>query len=99
MADNDVPRRSFLKGAGAAGTLVATALTGAIPGPADAQTPSPSTAPVNEPVLTLTSEEAAFFSPASLERDWEGHFHDGQSLEIGPFTITTGNGAPEVACN
>jgi gluconate 2-dehydrogenase gamma chain len=66
MADNKVPRRSFLKGAGAAGTIAATALTGALPRPAEAQ-PAPAAppqAPQPEPLLTLTATEAAFFSAA-----------------------------------
>ena len=63
MADNNVPRRSFLKGAGAAGTLAATALTGALPRPAEAQpAPAPQAAPPPEPMLTLTATEQAFLS-------------------------------------
>ncbi len=49
MADNDVPRRSFLKGA-AAGALAATAVTGALPRPAEAQTAAPATPPQAEPL-------------------------------------------------
>ena len=66
MAENDVPRRSFLKGAGAASTLAATALVGSLPRTAEAQTPPAQTAapPANEPLLTLTADEAAFFSAA-----------------------------------
>src|SRR5258706_3498140 len=67
MADNDVPRRSFLKTAGAAGTLAATALAGALPRAAEAQTPpaQPAAAPpAPEPLLTLTADEAAFFAAA-----------------------------------
>jgi gluconate 2-dehydrogenase gamma chain len=67
MADTNVPRRSFLKGAGAAGTLAATALTGALPRPAEAQsTPvqAAQPAPQPEPMLTLTATEAAFLSAA-----------------------------------
>ncbi len=64
MADTNVPRRSFLKGAGAAGTLAATVLTGAMPRPAEAQSaPAPAQpAPQPEPMLTLTATEAAFLS-------------------------------------
>ncbi len=63
MADQDVPRRDFLKG----GALAATALTaGALPRPAEAQTGAGaqggSTPPPPEPLLTLTADEAAFFS-------------------------------------
>ena len=62
MADNDVPRRSFLKGAGAAGALAATVATGALPRPSEAQTAPP--APQPEPMLTLTATEADFLSAA-----------------------------------
>ena len=61
MADNDVPRRNFLKGAGAAGTLAAAALAGSLPRTAQAQVPA---ALASEPLLTLTADEAAFFSAA-----------------------------------
>ena len=67
MADTNVPRRSFLKGAGAAGTLAATALTGALPRAAEAQSaPAPAVQPAAqpEPMLTLTATEAAFLSAA-----------------------------------
>ena len=63
MADTNVPRRSFLKGAGAAGTLAATALTGALPRLAEAQAaPAPAPAPPPEPMLTLNATEQAFLS-------------------------------------
>jgi gluconate 2-dehydrogenase gamma chain len=66
MSDDNIPRRSFLKGAGAAGTAVATALSGALP--AQAQSPaanaSPSAPPAAEALLTLTATEAAFLSAA-----------------------------------
>jgi gluconate 2-dehydrogenase gamma chain len=67
MSDDSIPRRSFLKGAGAAGTAVATALSGSLPAPAHAQAPSPAkdTPPsAAEPLLTLTATEAAFLSAA-----------------------------------
>jgi gluconate 2-dehydrogenase gamma chain len=68
MADDTIPRRSFLKGAGAAGAAVATALTT----PADqaiAQAPAqpvpaPAPATASEAYLTLTATEAAFLSAA-----------------------------------
>jgi gluconate 2-dehydrogenase gamma chain len=61
MAEN-VPRRSFLKGAGVAATA---ALAGNLPRAAEAQTPAqPGTPPASEPLLTLTADEAAFFSAA-----------------------------------
>src|SRR6266436_3904109 len=63
MADNDVPRRSFLKGA-AAGALAATAVTGALPRAAEAQTAAPATPPQPEPLLTLTATEAEFLGAA-----------------------------------
>ena len=59
MAENRVPRRSFLKGAGAAGAAAATALAGGLP--ANVQEAK---APASEPLLTLTLTEAAFFSAA-----------------------------------
>ena len=67
MAENDVPRRNFLKGAGATGMAAATALAGGLPRPAQAQTQPAqpaATAPAAEPMLTLTADEAAFFSAA-----------------------------------
>jgi gluconate 2-dehydrogenase gamma chain len=63
MADTNVQRRSFLKGAGAAGTLATAALTGALPRPAEAQSaPAQAAQPAlqPEPMLTLTATEAAF---------------------------------------
>src|SRR6266700_4422742 len=70
MPDNRIPRRSFLQGAGAAGTAVASALSGVLTAAAEAQTtapasdaaPRPQAAP--EPFLTLTATEAAFLSAA-----------------------------------
>jgi gluconate 2-dehydrogenase gamma chain len=69
MADETIPRRDFLKGASAAGTAVATALSGGLATGAQAQsTPAtqgkatPSAA--NEPLLTLTATEAAFLGAA-----------------------------------
>jgi gluconate 2-dehydrogenase gamma chain len=63
-----IARRSFLKGAGAAGTAAATALSGALPAPAQAQSAPPahdaSTPPAAEPLLTLTATEAAFLGAA-----------------------------------
>src|SRR5579883_3663180 len=66
-----IARRSFLKGAGAAGTAVAAALTGEPPTPAEAQSTSPSalapsasTPPPADALLTLTATEAAFLSAA-----------------------------------
>ena len=59
-----IARRSFLKGAGAA----ATALGGALPAPALAQSAPPAhdagAPPAAEPLLTLTATEAAFLSAA-----------------------------------
>jgi gluconate 2-dehydrogenase gamma chain len=60
MADDTIPRRDFLTGAGAAGAGAA-ALTGGVPSAKAAE-------PVNAPVetwLVLTAEEAAFFSAAA----------------------------------
>jgi gluconate 2-dehydrogenase gamma chain len=61
MADESIPRRKFLWGAGLAGTAVATGLTQ--PAAADAPAPSaPEAQP--EPLLTLTETEHAFFVAA-----------------------------------
>ena len=67
MADETIPRRSFLKGAGAAGAAVATALTtpaeqaaAQTPGAAVAVAPAASAVPAatSEAYLTLTVTEA-----------------------------------------
>src|SRR5438270_7853291 len=58
MAEEGIARRGFLKGAGAAGTLAA-ALTAPI-----AQAAETAPTPSAEPLLTLTADEAAFFSAA-----------------------------------
>ena len=66
MAEDAIPRRRFLKGAGAAGAAAATALTGHAES-AQAKTPAPSTASritAREAYLTLTAAEAAFLSAA-----------------------------------
>jgi gluconate 2-dehydrogenase gamma chain len=69
MAEDSIPRRSFLKGAGAAGAAAATVL-GGHPEPAQAQTPSQTPTPAaaapaaGEAHLTLTATEAAFLSAA-----------------------------------
>jgi gluconate 2-dehydrogenase gamma chain len=69
MAEDSIPRRSFLKGAGAAGAAAATVLSGnSEPAQAQAQTqaPTPAAAPpaAGEAHLTLTATEAAFLSAA-----------------------------------
>ena len=63
MAGNHVARRGFLKGAGAAGTLAAAALTGNIATAAEAADAKQAAAP-SEPLLTLNADEAAFVSAA-----------------------------------
>jgi gluconate 2-dehydrogenase gamma chain len=67
MADEQIPRRQFLKGAGAAGTAVAAVMTPAAVTRTDAQ-PQPVAAPppqaVPETWLTLNATEAAFISAA-----------------------------------
>lgn len=66
MADDSIPRRGFLKGAGAAGAAAATALAGRSD-PVEAETPVASAAAdsnTNEAYLTLTANEAAFLSAA-----------------------------------
>jgi len=69
MADDTIPRRRFLLGAGVAGTAVAAGLTSSLP--SEAQTPpvttgaTPQTAPsAPETFLTLTATEAAFVAAA-----------------------------------
>ena len=65
MSDDNIhdgiARRSFLKGAGAAGTAAATALGGTLTAPALAQTAPPAPVanvpPAAEPLLTLTATE------------------------------------------
>jgi gluconate 2-dehydrogenase gamma chain len=67
MTDDSIPRRDFLKGAGAAGTAAASVLTGALTSPAQAQTPANASTlppPPNEALLTLTATEAAFLGAA-----------------------------------
>ncbi|HTY65223.1 MAG TPA: gluconate 2-dehydrogenase subunit 3 family protein [Alphaproteobacteria bacterium] len=70
MANEAIPRRRFLAGAGAAGTAVAAALTGELAAPEAAEaakkakTAAPAKAPAPEPLLTLTATEAAFISAA-----------------------------------
>jgi gluconate 2-dehydrogenase gamma chain len=68
MADDSIPRRGFLKGAGAAGAAATAVLAGRSE-PAQAQASSQPTAPAaapvgNEPYLTLTATEAEFLSAA-----------------------------------
>jgi gluconate 2-dehydrogenase gamma chain len=66
MADDKLPRRKFLLGAGLAGTAVAAGLT-----PAEAQAPPAAAAPAAKPAtelpayLTLTASEVAFISAAA----------------------------------
>ena len=68
MADDAIPRRDFLKGAGAAGTAVAATLapvaaaTTVQAQPAPAAAPKPNSEP--EVWLTLTATEAAFITAA-----------------------------------
>ena len=69
MAEESIPRRRFLQGAGAAGTAVATALSTGLTTGAEAQSAPPTetaaTPPSgNEPLLTLTATEAAFLGAA-----------------------------------
>jgi gluconate 2-dehydrogenase gamma chain len=68
MAKDSIPRREFLKGAGAAGAGTAVAaLTTALPQPAQAQTTLPLPPQPNAPQtwLVLTQDEVAFLSAAS----------------------------------
>src|SRR5215470_2922695 len=64
MSDDAIPRRGFLKGAGAAGAAAATVLSGHSDA-AQAQTPPTAAETVtNEAYLTLTATEAAFLAAA-----------------------------------
>src|SRR5215472_5157150 len=64
MSDDAIPRRGFLKGAGAAGAAAATVLSGHSDA-AQAQTPpTAAETATNEAHLTLTVTEAAFLSAA-----------------------------------
>jgi gluconate 2-dehydrogenase gamma chain len=66
MADDPVARRDFLKGAGAAGAAVASALAGQSE-PARAETTAPGASPATPAIdayLTLTPAEAAFLAAA-----------------------------------
>jgi gluconate 2-dehydrogenase gamma chain len=66
MVDQPIPRRNFLKGAGAVSTAAAASLSGGLAARAETQplppaTPTPSAATAApEPLLTLTPGEAAF---------------------------------------
>jgi gluconate 2-dehydrogenase gamma chain len=62
MAEKEVPRRSFLKGAGAAGAAAATALAGGLSACANEPATAAQPAPAPEPRLTLTATEADFLS-------------------------------------
>ena len=68
MADDTIPRRRFLLGAGLAGTAMAAGLASEVPLPAQAET-SPAPAPAApaaeaDTLLLLTATEAAFVSAA-----------------------------------
>lgn len=66
MTKESIPRRDFLKGAGAAGASTAVvALTTTMPQPAAAQSAALAASPAPETWLVLTQEEAAFFSAAA----------------------------------
>ena len=64
MAEKEVPRRSFLKGAGAAGAAAATALAGGLTACSEEKAVAASPPPAPEPRLTLTQTEADFLSAA-----------------------------------
>jgi gluconate 2-dehydrogenase gamma chain len=63
MADNTIPRRDFLKGAGVAGASAAAALSATEAPAQTAATPAKTQAPP-EALLALTATEAAFLSAA-----------------------------------
>lgn len=64
MAEDSIARRSFLKGAGAAGAAAATVLAGDPSESAQAQSPRAEAPGIAEPYFTLTAAEAAFLSAA-----------------------------------
>lgn len=64
MAENTVARRGFLKAAGAAGTLAATALSPKIADAVELSSGNGGPAAPAQPLLTLTADEAAFLSAA-----------------------------------
>ncbi len=64
MAEKEVPRRSFLKGAGAAGAAAATALAGGLTACTEEKAVAAAPPPAPEPRLTLTQTEADFLSAA-----------------------------------
>jgi len=64
MSKNEVPRRSFLKGAGAAGAAAATVLAGSLTACAEDQANAATPASAAEPRMTLTATEADFLSAA-----------------------------------
>jgi gluconate 2-dehydrogenase gamma chain len=68
MTDDSLPRRDFLKGAGAAGTAAAAALSSLRPAEAQPVAPGAVTAPPSpaeaETFLTLTATEVAFLAAA-----------------------------------
>jgi gluconate 2-dehydrogenase gamma chain len=66
MADDTIPRRKFLWGAGVAGTAVATGMTSAnAANPAPGAAQPVTVAPAPEPLLTLTPTEHAFVVAAA----------------------------------
>src|SRR5690242_7242925 len=64
MADDTIPRRKFLWGAGVAGTAVATGMTPPAANAAPGSAQPAVAAPQPEPLLTLTPTEHAFIVAA-----------------------------------
>ena len=70
MADDTIPRRRFLLGAGLAGTAMAAGLAAEVPRPTQAATPATAPAPAApatpapDTLILLTATEAAFVSAA-----------------------------------
>lgn len=62
MADNNVPRRDFLKGAGAAGAAAATVMAGGLAACSEETKTAAAPTAAPEPMLTLTATEAAFLA-------------------------------------
>src|SRR5487761_530150 len=65
MANETIPRRDFLKGAGIAGASAAAAATGLAACTPEAKTSAASAEPAQESWMVLTQQEAAFFKAAA----------------------------------
>jgi gluconate 2-dehydrogenase gamma chain len=64
MAEERIPRRDFLKGAGAAGSAIAAGAAGGLAAPRQAEAAAPEPTPEPETWLTLNATEVAFLKAA-----------------------------------